>query len=33
VNVPKITFYLDETFDYASNIEKLLKDSKVIKDL
>ena len=32
-NVPKITFYLDETFDYASNIEKLLKDSKVIKDL
>ena len=32
-NVPKIIFYLDETFDYANNIEKLLKDSKVIKDL
>ena len=32
-NVPKINFYLDETFDYANNIEKLLKDSKVIKDL
>ena len=32
-NVPKIIFYLDETFDYATNIEKLLKDPKVIKDL
>jgi len=32
-HVPKITFQLDKTFDYADKIEKLLKDPKVIKDL
>ena len=31
--VPKITFQLDKTFEYADKIEKLLKDPKVIKDL
>ena len=31
--MPKITFQLDKTFDYADKIEKLLKDPKVIKDL
>ena len=32
-HMPKITFQLDKTFDYADKIEKLLKDPKVIKDL
>jgi ribosome-binding factor A len=31
--VPRIFFYFDPSFDYAQEIEKLLKDPKVAKDL
>ena len=30
---PKINFYIDDTFDEAEKISKLLMDEKVIKDL
>ena len=30
---PKINFYLDETFDEAEKISKLLLDEKVLRDL
>ena len=30
---PKINFYIDDTFDEAEKIEKLLLDKKVIRDL
>ena len=31
--VPKIFFYFDPSFDYGQEIEKLLKDPKVVRDL
>jgi ribosome-binding factor A len=31
--VPKLTFKADTSFDYASNIERLLQEPKVAKDL
>ena len=30
---PKINFYIDDTFDEAEKIEKLLLDKKVLRDL
>tara|TARA_Y100000590_G_scaffold470027_1_gene661470 strand:- start:2378 stop:2758 length:381 start_codon:yes stop_codon:yes gene_type:complete len=30
---PKVKFYLDDTFEEAQKIEKLLSDKKVIRDL
>ena len=30
---PKISFYIDDSFDEAEKIEKLLLDQKVLKDL
>ena len=32
-NIPKINFYLDDTFEEAQKIEKLLSNKKVIRDL
>lgn len=31
--VPKLTFKVDDSFDYAQNIERLLNEPKVAKDL
>ena len=31
--VPKIKFYLDDTFDEAQKIQKLLSNKKVVRDL
>ena len=31
--IPKIKFYLDDTFDEAQKIEKLLSNKKVTRDL
>ena len=31
--VPKIKFYLDDTFDESQKIEKLLSNKKVMRDL
>ena len=31
--IPKINFYLDDTFDEAQKIEKLLSNKKVVRDL
>tara|TARA_Y100000590_G_C15636942_1_gene983363 strand:+ start:797 stop:1177 length:381 start_codon:yes stop_codon:yes gene_type:complete len=30
---PKINFYIDDTFDEAQKIEKLLSDNKILRDL
>ena len=32
-NIPKINFYLDDTFEEAQKIEKLLSNKKVVRDL
>ena len=32
-NIPKINFYLDDTFEEAQKIEKLLSNKKVLRDL
>ena len=31
--IPKIKFYLDDSFDEAQRIQKLLSDKKVVRDL
>ena len=31
--IPKIKFYLDDTFDEAQKIQKLLSNKKVLRDL
>ena len=31
--VPQIIFSFDDTFEYANNIDKILKEPKVLKDL
>ena len=32
-NIPKIRFYLDDTFDEAQKIQELLSNKKVVRDL